>query len=221
MELVQAADEGTLFWFENHHRPWLNEAMKGITELGDRNALIAVVTAAVLGFLLARRPRSAAILLGFALFAWGFSSAAKAIVHRPRPDVAWRLISLPTNKSFPSGHALNAMTDYVLIALLVSRGLRRRGQRQLIIAAGLTVGLLVGFSRPYLGVHYPTDVLGGWTAGLACAMLAYWIDLRWDDRTPSAPFVEPSISPARTDSPRTGSEGVIAAENRTGFKRPT
>jgi undecaprenyl-diphosphatase len=180
MELVQAADEGTLYWFENHHWPWLNAAMKGITHLGDRDALIVVVTAAVFGILLARRPRSAALLLGFALFAWGFSNSAKVVINRPRPDVAWRLIHLPANKSFPSGHALNAMTDYVLIALLASRNLRRRTARYLVIAAGFVLGLMVGLSRTYLGVHYPTDVLGGWTAGLAFALIAYWIDLRWD-----------------------------------------
>jgi undecaprenyl-diphosphatase len=196
MELVQATDEGTLFWFENHHRSWLDEAMRVITDLGDRNALIGVVTAAVLGFLLARRPRAAMILLGFALFAWGFSHTVKVVVHRTRPDVAWKRIKLPNEPSFPSGHALNAMADYSLIALLASRSLRRRRMRMLVIAAGLGMGLLIGFTRPYLGVHYPTDVLGGWTAGLACALLAYWLDLRWENRAPSALTANPSTAPA-------------------------
>jgi undecaprenyl-diphosphatase len=221
MELVQAADEGMLYWFENHHWPWLNTAMKGITDLGELNTLFVVVTAAAIGFLLARRPHSAAIVLGFALFAWWFSNAAKAVVHRPRPDVAWRLIGLPTNKSFPSGHSLNSMADYGMIALLASHGLRRRGVRYLVIASGLILALLIGISRSYLGVHYPTDVLGGWTAGLAFALLAYWMDLRWADRTRPVPLPGPLTVPSLTDSPRTGPEGVIAAENRTGFQRPT
>jgi undecaprenyl-diphosphatase len=221
MELVQAADEGTLYWFENHHWPWLNAAMKGITVLGEGKNLMVVVTAAVLSFLLVRRPHSAALVLVFALLGWGFEKTVKAVVHRPRPDVAWRLIGLPSDKSFPSGHALNAMTVYVLIALLASRRPRRPRVRWIIIAAGLALGLLVGLSRPYLGVHYPTDVLGGWTAGLAFALLAYWIDLRWDDRTQSVPLTGPSTVPSLAHSPRTGSEGVIAAQDRTGLKRPS
>ncbi len=190
MELVQAVDEGTLYWFENHHRPWLNAAMTTVTNLGDRNALFPVMTAAVIGFLLARRPRSAAIVIVFALSAWGFSEAVKVLVHRPRPDVVWRLIGLPTNRSFPSGHSLNSMTDYGMIALLASRGLRRRGVRYLVVALGLGLAVLIGVSRSYLGVHYPTDVLGGWTAGLAFALLAYWLDVRWEplsERTESIP----------------------------------
>jgi undecaprenyl-diphosphatase len=88
------------------------------------------------------------------------------------------------------------MMDYVLIALLVSRGWRRRAVRYLVLAIGLGLGLLIGISRPYLGVHYPADVVGGWTAGLAFALAAYWIDLRLDPLFSREPGASSSIPPS-------------------------
>lgn len=182
MEFLQAADEGCLFWFENHRAPWLTAIMKGITYVGERDMMMAIILVAAIGYFLWKIPRTAAIVLMTALLAYLLSNNVKRLVGRPRPDVAWRAIPLPDNKSFPSAHALNTMADFGAISLTASRRLKRRVLRWCAIGLGLGLPLLIGLSRPYLGVHYPSDVIGGWTAGLACALLAYWADIRWGER---------------------------------------
>ncbi len=181
MELLQGADEGALFWFENHHAPWLTTLMKGVTFLGERDVLLSLILAAAIGFFLAKMPRTAAIVVMTALLAYLLAHNVKPLVGKARPDVAWRLIPLPQDKSFPSGHALNSMADFGMIALITSHRLKRRSSRWLVLGLGFSLPLLIGFSRPYLGVHYPSDVLGGWTAGVACALLAYWAVLCWGE----------------------------------------
>jgi undecaprenyl-diphosphatase len=181
MELLQAADEGMLFWFENHHAPWLTTIMKGMTFIGEPNMMVTLTLATAIGCFLGKMPRTAGIVLLTALLAFVLGDTVKRLVDRPRPDVAWRLTALPKDKSFPSGHALNSMADFGMIALISSRRLQRRALRRFVIGLGLGLPLLIGFSRPYLGVHYPSDMIGGWTAGLACALLAYWADLRWGE----------------------------------------
>jgi undecaprenyl-diphosphatase len=183
MERIEAMDEGALFWFESHHHPWVTVVMKAASHIGEPKPMLLFVVVAGLGFLLARRPRTAGIVVLLALTAYLFCSGVKILVQRPRPDVVWRQIAFPPDTSFPSGHALNSMADLLMVALVVSRGLRRQAARATLIGSALGLALLIGTSRPYLGVHYPSDVLGGWTAGLAFALLAYGIDLRWGDRS--------------------------------------
>lgn len=181
MELLQATDEGALFWFENHHARWLTAIMKSLARIGEYDVMRALVLATILGYLLWKMPRTAAIVLMAALLAVLLSHSVKRLVDKPRPDVAWKLIPLPEDKSFPSGHALSSMANLGAIALTLSHRLKRRALRRCVIVLGFGLPLLIGISRPYLGVHYPSDVIGGWTAGLACALLAYWADLRWGE----------------------------------------
>jgi undecaprenyl-diphosphatase len=182
MELLQGADEGALFWFENHHAPWMTAIMKGLTFLGEGDFLRALLLVTAIGYVLWKMPRTAAFVLMTALLASLLSRNVKQLVDKPRPDVAWKLIALPGDKSFPSGHALNTMADFGVIALTLSHRLKRRALRRFVIGLGFGLPLLIGISRPYLGVHYPSDVIGGWTAGLACALLACWADLRWGEK---------------------------------------
>ncbi len=191
MEYVQAADEGTLFWFENHHATAANVAMKFFTHLGDPKTVIAVVAIATILFFLAGRRRTALVMLLASVLGLGIAESVKRLVRRERPDVAWKLIDRPHTPSFPSGHSLNSMAIYGTLALLAARPLRRRAVRGLIVATGFMLPLLIGVSRPYLGVHYPSDVLAGWTAGLACALLALWADRRWGEREGFAPSIAP------------------------------
>src|ERR1700722_17474097 len=159
MEALEAHDLGTLYFFGSLHRPWLDPIVVCFTHLGDSPALVVVVLAAVGLFLLLRRPRLAGIIVLVSLLSWGVEWAAKHLVYRPRPDVVWRLVSMPSEPSFPSGHSLCSMAIYGCIGLLASRVVPGRW-RGVVLAAGIGMGILVGLTRPYLGVHYPLHVLG-------------------------------------------------------------
>lgn len=227
MEYVQAFDEGALFWCENHHTAFANTLMESVTRLGNAAFVIAVLSLAGIAFLLADRRGTAFILLFVSLLSLALSQGVKFAIKRERPDVAWRLIDKPKSTSFPSGHALHAMAVYGTLALLASRHLRRRLFCVLVLIAGFTLAMAIGLSRPYLGVHYPTDVFAGWTAGLACALLALWADRRWGDRERFAQALDATEGakvqpmPHGPDQTDAASTGVRGASGVTGFRGPT
>jgi undecaprenyl-diphosphatase len=226
MEFVQAFDEGALFWCENHHSTVGNTVMEFVTRLGNTWFVIGVIALGVILFALAGRRRTASILLLISLSALAISQSVKFAIKRERPDVAWRLIARPHTASFPSGHSLHSMAIYGTLALLTARHLRRRTMSALVLVAGFTLPMIIGLSRPYLGVHYPTDVFAGWTAGLACALLALWADQRWGDRpllamdlsTPDGAAMPTRHLADQTDAPSTGVRG---ASDVTGFRGTT
>jgi undecaprenyl-diphosphatase len=170
MESLHALDLGVLYFVGSLHRPWLDPLALSCTRLGDRPVLAAVVLAAAGVFLLLRRGRFALVLAAAALLGLCVEQLTKQLVGRPRPQVRWALVPAPGGPSFPSGHTLCATAVYVCLGLLAGRLLGPPWGR-IPVALGVTLALLVGFTRPYLGVHYPLDVLGGWLAGLACALL--------------------------------------------------
>lgn len=137
-----------------------------ITTLGDGSVLIPVGTALALAALITGRPRLtlviAVVLLGGTLF----TEVTKVAVGRPRPP--WEHLVDAPGFSFPSGHSLNGTAAYGLLAVVAWRTTRLpRLVRGLAVVAGLVLPLAIGLSRVALGVHYPGDVLGGWSAGLA------------------------------------------------------
>ena len=164
--------------------PWGEHVMFGITELGYEWLMIP------LGLLLfwwltksGRHPE--AILFAIStLSAEAFSQILKPVFHRHRPEPFFGLHA-PTTYSFPSGHAFIGLVYYAMLATLISR---RRGIR----AAGVVVGVLVGLSRIYLGVHFPSDVAAGFALGvfwLAMARLSF--GGRWSSRAVKTAFVQP------------------------------
>jgi undecaprenyl-diphosphatase len=178
-------DQGAQNVVVDLHRPWLDPVMIATTHVSDAVviAALAILTAIVL--LILRRWRTAACIGAAMALAFLVGEVGKDVVNRKRPDVPWRVIALPKSASFPSGHALNSMAFYGAVALTIGRRLRSRWLRGFALAFGLGLPLLIGFSRVYLGVHYFTDVLGGWVVGLVLALLAGWADMRWE-RHPSS-----------------------------------
>jgi undecaprenyl-diphosphatase len=170
MEAVQAYDLGLLYAFGARRRPWLDPAAKALTHLGDPAVTLDVALAGLGLFLLLRKPRLGMVLVLVALLAQVLEWSVKLVVVRPRPEVVWRQIDLPNDTSFPSGHALRSMAVYGCVGLLCARFLSPR-RRPPVIASGFALAILIGLTRPYLGVHYPFDVLAGWVAGLGCALL--------------------------------------------------
>src|SRR5271167_502051 len=98
------------------------------------------------------------------------TTTIKNYIDRPRPEVVAQLIQV-SGLSYPSGHSLAAASLYLTVAILVCRHLQRTGHQISILAMTVAIILLVGISRIYLGVHYPSDVASGMSLGAAWALL--------------------------------------------------
>ncbi|MDB5506412.1 MAG: superfamily [Devosia sp.] len=153
-------------------QPWLEETGRDITALGSNLVvgLVAIILAICLVLARLYRP---AVLLVFAI-AGGIAMAniVKLFFDRPRPDFGGAIRVFTS--SFPSGHATVSALAFVFIGMLLARLTRSRAIAVVAIGTAVLLTLLIGLSRVYLGVHYPTDVLAGWFLGAAWA-LACWI----------------------------------------------
>jgi undecaprenyl-diphosphatase len=151
---------------------WVEESMRDFTALGGV-AVLTLLSGAAIGFLLIERKSAAALLLFAAVFGgWVAATLLKMGFDRARPDLVPHGSHVYT-ASFPSGHAMMAAVTYLTIGALLARlhqGLWTKAYF-LILAALLTIA--VGISRVYLGVHWPTDVLAGWTIGGCWALLCW------------------------------------------------
>lgn len=153
---------------------WLGEAARDLTALGGTTVLL-LVTAAVVGFLLIIGKRGNAALVAVATGGGALLGAAlKDVIGRTRPDVVPHAV-LVQSASFPSGHAMLSAVTYLTIAALLVPLVPGRGAKAFVIAVAVGAVLLIGASRVFLGVHWPTDVLAGWCAGSAWAMLCWLV----------------------------------------------
>ena len=156
---------------------WLPEAVRDVTSLGSATVLV-FITAAMVVYLLITRRRAAALFV-FVAVAGGqiLSSLLKLVIDRARPDIVPHLAEVQT-ASFPSGHAMLAAVTYLTLGALAARIAPGRAVSAYILGLAILVTLAVGVSRIYLGVHWPSDVLAGWCAGAAWAMLC-WLIAQW------------------------------------------
>ncbi|GAA5534045.1 phosphatase PAP2 family protein [Deinococcus aluminii] len=161
-----------------HATPTLDRWMLTVTTLG-RFAFVALYVAVILAFLRPGRRRTAFLVVavgGAALL----GNLLKLVFHHPRPHL-WAGLVTESGASFPSGHATGTAAFAVAVTLLAWR----TRWRWPVLLLAVTFMLLVGFSRVYLGVHYPSDVLAGWLTGLAWVM-GTWI-LAAGERRRAAP----------------------------------
>ena len=149
---------------------WLQEMARDFTALGGLGVL-ALLTLASVGYLALAGKRHAAIAVVVAV-AGGLilSSLLKAGFDRPRPDLVPHG-SLVYTSSFPSGHSMMAAVAYLTLGALLARVHAQPVIRIYLLVLALVLTLLVGASRVYLGVHWPSDVAGGWAMGAAWALL--------------------------------------------------
>jgi undecaprenyl-diphosphatase len=155
----------------------LEESLRDITALGGFTVLTILTVVAALAFLFHRKRLHAAVLVGAVVLAQISSSLAKALIDRPRPDLVSHG-SYVYSASFPSGHSMLAAATYLTLAMLVASLETRRRAKFTVYVLAVVIVVAVGLSRVYLGVHWPSDVLGGWAFGAAWSLLAWLVLLK-------------------------------------------
>lgn len=175
---IQNVDEAVLLWIQEAVRQtWLDPVVKAFTTLGNAGILWIVLAVAMLFW---RPTRKAGLLAGCALlFSLLFTNLGlKLLLTRPRPyTVVEGLIPLLTSgdpNSFPSGHTSAAFAAGLVWARTLPKAWMRR--------TAVIQAVLMGLSRLYVGVHYPSDVVSGAVVGTVCALLALWIGRLWQRR---------------------------------------
>jgi undecaprenyl-diphosphatase len=176
---TQHFDERLLAAFRNPDNPerpigprWLPGTAMDITALGSA-AVLGLAVAAVAGFLLLQGSwRSALFVVIASSGGWLLNSVLKEVFGRARPEVVPHLREVMT-LSFPSGHAMTSAAVYLTLGALLMRIAKRPLTKFYCMSAAMLVTALVGASRVYLGVHYPTDVLAGWLLGLSWALFCW------------------------------------------------
>lgn len=164
-------DERALLWMRSYWGPALDQVMLFFTALGDTLVLSVMIGWAALALLRRGRWIDAAGLVVAGGGAGIVNQLLKALYQRVRPDLFEGPFSL-TSYSFPSGHAMGAIACYGMLAFVAIRLLRRPAHRIAVFLAAVLLVIGVGCSRVYFGVHFPTDVLGGFIAGLTWVVVS-------------------------------------------------
>jgi undecaprenyl-diphosphatase len=144
--------------------------MVGITTFGSRTFMVALIVVTLVILLVRRDRREAIHLIIAALGTGALVWVTKGIVERARPTEVPHVVNV-SGFSYPSGHSLATATLYITMALIAASHLRTRATKAALVAGVAVLVALVGLSRVYLGVHYPSDVLGGMSLGLSWALM--------------------------------------------------
>ena len=176
---------------------WVEEMGRDFTALGGVAVLTLVSIAGALFLWMAGRPRSVALLVIAVAGGEILSLLLKRGYARPRPELVPHG-SLVYTASFPSGHAMMSAVVYLTLGALLARVLPRRRMKFLVLACALGATALTGVSRVYLGVHWPTDVLAGWSIGASWAVACWLVADALDRHRPRGTPPEGS-GPGTTD----------------------
>jgi undecaprenyl-diphosphatase len=155
-------DRAVLLWIHAHSPEWLDGPMRLVTALGYGQVVLPLLAAVVFAFYLKGWTLSATLLLVSTVGGSLLTALLKAVFGRSRPEL-FDSGYTASFYSFPSGHATVAVGFYGALTLILAYRLRGFA-RWAVVACGVSLVLLIGFSRLYLGVHYPTDVLAGFLA---------------------------------------------------------
>ena len=165
---------------EGWRTPWLTGFFRAVTWSASSVPVALVAVAAVAVLLWLARQREALFVALVAGVGTLLGTLAKQVTARPRPPVASALVELPTSFSFPSGHTLAAVLLWSVVVLAVWRTTTRTWLRWIAAAVGLSLAVLTGMSRVYLGLHWPSDVLASWLLGIAWLALCLGGFLAWE-----------------------------------------
>lgn len=182
---VRAVDEAILLSMRNAEDVadplgpiWFEEMVRDVTALGGTIIIGMITVGGALYLFLIGRRASALLLLITVCGAAALNLVLKTSFDRPRPELVAHSYRV-YHASFPSGHSMTATAAYLALGVLAARGQPHRRSAWLVMSLALLISVLVGVSRLYLGVHWPTDVLAGWIAGsvwaLLCGVVAWWL----------------------------------------------
>lgn len=175
---------------------WVESMARDVTALGSF-VVLAMITVAVIGYLLITARRRTAAFVALAVGGGALASTLlKNAIQRPRPDLVPHAVEVYTH-GFPSGHAMLAAVTYLTLGALLARLESRRRTKGYLLAVAVLITLLVGVSRVYLGVHWPSDVLAGWCLGAAWAIGGAALLARLQRQRE----VEAAAGPSRGDAP--------------------
>jgi len=157
---------------------WLFESMRDITSLGGAT-IVFIITLIASGYFLIKKEYTLLILILVATIGGAFLDLGlKDFYGRVRPSIFPKLIEVKTY-GFPSGHSMMSTIVYLSLASLMIRVQGHRLYKIYVISVALFLTFIIGISRIYLGAHYPTDVLAGWSLGLAWASLCWYVSWRY------------------------------------------
>ena len=172
--------------------PVVAEAMRDLTALGSIT-VVFLLTAIISVFLGLQGQKRLALLICAAVSGGSaFSSILKEVFQRSRPDLVPPWITVYSS-SFPSGHAMVSATAYLTLGALFARSVKQKPLKGYVLGVAIILTVLVGISRVYLGVHWPTDVLAGWTAGSVWAILCSNVAKRLQQQGQIEPESEPPV----------------------------
>jgi undecaprenyl-diphosphatase len=178
--IIQEFDRWTLTAVRSAENPvimrgpaWLPDLVRDITALGGAPVLTVVVLAVVGYLVLQKSYRSTLLVLIATLSGLLLSMLLKFYFFRSRPDIVPHLM-YETTPSFPSGHSMMSAVVYLTLASLLARIETSNRVRLYTVGVATSIVVLVGISRVFLGVHYPSDVLAGWTFGTGWAMICWY-----------------------------------------------
>ncbi|RFC46329.1 MAG: undecaprenyl-diphosphatase [Verrucomicrobia bacterium] len=161
--------------------PAIEDAARDITALGGGPVLLLIIGIAGGYLLLESKPRTVLMIVASIGSGTLISFLLKGIFNRPRPELVPHGSYVYTS-SFPSGHSFLSALTYLTLAIWLSRATKRWRAKVYLLTVAVLLTIMVGLSRVYLGVHWPTDVLAGWTIGavwaILCDRVADWLQRR-------------------------------------------
>ena len=165
-------------WMIDHRTPAMTTLAIIVTNVGSTVSMTIIATAAVIFLLVKRRWGDAILVATVGTGAWILVRVGKATVGRERPPIEFRLAT-ETNESFPSGHALASAAILGVLLVVMLPLIENRNARVAVLAGVGLFTVSIGLTRLYLGVHWATDVIGGWVTGLAWLALCLTVRQVW------------------------------------------
>ena len=156
---------------------WFEEMVRDVTALGS-TVVLTLAVVVVAGYLwIVNKPQKAAFLIVSVTLGSMLNRVLKLGFARPRPDIVAHGTYV-TTESFPSGHSANSAIVYLMLGMMLARVEDSYAAKVFIFSVCVLITAMVGMSRIYLGVHWPTDVLAGWAVGASWVLLCWYVLLR-------------------------------------------